>query len=187
MLCSASDCNGLVNARNLYTGIADSSNCLLYRPTEMAEHHERLLPSRVHGALSKVGKSRIDRLSRQFRRNSEHAANRDRGACFDVLGVFQSFPGAEARGVGTSRFFVDTQKAQDELVRWARDTVPQHRQSLEEIITALSSADPATPMDLPGLVARLQAISSGLDVYQHCAHLAPTTVPPANPPQPMDA
>lgn len=150
---------------------------------------EQLLPSRVHGALSRVGKARIERLSRQFRRNTAHAANDNRGVCFDVLGVFQSFPGAEAHELNTSRFFVESQAAHRELVTWARDVVPEHRRSLQDVIAVLRAADPAAPVhvDIPTLLARLEQIASGFDVYRHCAHLAGTTVPAEDPPQQMDA
>jgi hypothetical protein len=147
---------------------------------------EQLLPSRVHGALSRVGKARIERLSRQFRRNAAHAGNNNKGVCFDVLGVFQSFPGAEAHELNTSRFFVESQAAQSELVSWARNVVPQHRSSLQEVIDILRAADPAAPVDIPTLLARLEQIASGFDVYHHCTHLAETTVPADDPSQRME-
>jgi hypothetical protein len=148
----------------------------------MPEDRDRLLPSRVHGALSKSGKNRLDRLSRQFRRNIALASNNRRGACFNVLEVFQSFPGAEADGVGTPRFFLDAQEAQRELNSWASTVVPAQRTMLQNALAALQNQPPDTPLEPNALVNLFQQVIEGLDVFRHCPHLAPTSAPPPSAP-----
>lgn len=138
---------------------------------------DRLLPSRVHGALSKNGRNRLDRLSRQFRRNVALEANNRRGVCFNVLEVFQSFPGAEADELSTPRFFLDAQAAQRELNTWASTVVPAQRTLLQNALVTLQNQPPNTPVDVNALVNLFQQVIEGLDVHQHCPHLAPTSAP----------
>lgn len=138
---------------------------------------DRLLPSRVHGALSKTGKNRIDRLSRQFRRNVALDANNRKGACFNVLEVFQSFPGAEADELSTPRFFLDAQAAQRELNSWASNVVPAQRTMVQNALAMLQNHPPNTPVDVNGLISLCQQVIEGLDVFRHCPHLAPTSAP----------
>ena len=139
---------------------------------------DQLLPHRVQGTLSRVGKARIDRLSRQFRRNLNHPNNNNKGVCFDVLGVFQSFPGAEADELNTSRFFVDAQAAQQELVHWASTVVPTLKEQLDGSLAALQGASEDAPVNVASLRQMLESVSAGLDVHTHCPHLARTTVTP---------
>ena len=68
----------------------------------MSDRREHLLPARIHHGVSKTGKDRIDRCRRQFRRNATSVAK-----CFSVLGVLQSFPGAETDSLDTMTFFAD--------------------------------------------------------------------------------
>jgi hypothetical protein len=149
-----------------------------------------LLPGRIHGAISKNGKNRINRLSRQFRRNVAHEANNNKGVCFNVLEVFPSFPGGEAGELGTSMFFQEAQSAQRELIAWASTTVPNQRaevqNALEVLRTSAANNAPIAADAIPAYISLLERVGDVLNVHQHCPHLAPTTVAAEPEPQDMD-
>lgn len=143
----------------------------------MSERREHVLPARIHHGVSKTGKDRIDRCRRQFRRNATSDVNQNRGVCFNVLGVLQSFPGAEADGLDTTKFFTDVHSAQSELVAWASTTVPAMRENVRNAIQLLNNSGPGSPVDVASLTELLTRVDQTLDVHLHCPHLARASVP----------
>ena len=135
----------------------------------MCDRLEHLLHARMHHGVSKTGKDRIDRCRRQFHRNATSEANQNRGVCFDVLGVLQSFPGAESECLDTTKFFTDVHTAQTELVAWASTVVPAMRENVMNAIQHLNNKGPGDPVDIASLAELMPQVEQTLDVHRHCS------------------
>jgi hypothetical protein len=94
----------------------------------MGDRQHSVLPQNVFRTLSQSSKHKADVASRKFRRSLKQPGNGNRGACFDVLGVLQTYPGGEHREPATSRFFDDVGSAHAQLLAWAR-TMPAQSQA----------------------------------------------------------
>lgn len=96
--------------------------------------------------------------------------------CF-ILGVLQSFPGAEADGLDTTKLFTDVHSAQSELVAWASTVVPAMRENVRNAIQHLNNSGPDSPLDIASLTELMTRVEQTLDVHRQCPRLARTSVP----------
>ena len=139
-------------------------------PTVTSDRREHLLPAQIHHGVSKTGKDRIDRCRRQFRRTATSEANQNQGVCFNVLEVLQSFPGAEADSLDTTKIFTDVHTTQTELVPWASTVVPAMRENVRNAIQHLTNKGPGDPVGIASLTELMTQVEQTLDVHRHCPH-----------------
>lgn len=132
----------------------------------------RLLPGKVYGALTKIGKNHLHRAGKQYKRNLLYPMNGSRGVSLDVLGVLQSYPGGERQDPACTKFFDEVGVCHEQLLAWVQ-SIPSQRQQLLAIIQHLQGEAP----DIPAVIRQLQQISDGIDVYSRCERLAPVSAP----------